>query len=592
MAKKQKPGFITIKSKDFPKYFNDKNLDKIWSFFEQHFNDVRGTKIDWEKEYYTTHIKGTSRIPLYPETDRWDDSEGIQPKQLFKIIDFLGFENFKILASILSKNVGYFIAQDTEDTSYFYTEGETRETTIISWKEVIRDFIMPKIKKKDTIYFGKLFFCDALGLTNMATTFTKNNFPYSINNDIFKSIIEDEMEVEKILFFKTNQLYDLSEELSLDKLNADDFFQIREDAWKEKHNIIPKNRELLLIDPEYWDRQVFLDSMQRLYKTKNLTSLNKEDQSDFISFYKAFGKLLSYVAPMLNNEKVSKPSPDWPSLYRNDIPEGLKKILANAGRGIDIKLKVSDILHIYATMTHFEDSNDFILKRNRITIDDVYQLNDVGQQLKSMTKEELESLSDIPWRHIGVFKKYNVHNTKAILELYTKTKDKKLSIPLVSGRVGQYNYEILPKNDIRGLVAGNATNCCQHIPSGIGRSCVYYGAESKDSSFFIITDRAGTIVCQSWIWVNKDVMVCDSAEAVRQDPNFYDAYVEMAREVVNRSKEIKEVRIGSRGRAFGNQLPSTTAVSIPTVPSGTKFNYGRSGTLYSDATNQYLLYKK
>ena len=371
-----------------------------------------------------------------------------------------------------------------------------------------------------------------------------------------------------------------------------DFFKLREEAWMTQHKITPKNRDLLLLDPEYWDKVVFLDSMSRLYKTKNLSSLDKEDQSDFIGFYKSFGKLLSLVAPMLNNEKVSTPSPDWPALYRNDVPDGLKKILSNTARGIDIRLKVADILHIYSTMSHFEDSNEFILNKTRITVDDVYQLVDVGTQLKTMTASDLKGLKDIPWRHIGVFKKYNVNNTKSILELYSKTKDNELSIPLVSGRVGQYNYEILPKNDIRGLVAGNATNCCQHIPTGIGKSCVYYGAENKDSSFFIITDRAGTIVCQSWIWVNDNVMVCDSAEAVRQDPAFYTAYTEMAREVVNRSKSIKEVRIGSKGRAFNNQLPATNSVDVPSIPSNSKFDYGRDGNLYSDAHSQYLLYKK
>ena len=95
MAKKEEPGFIKIKHKDWPKYFSDENLEKIWKFFEEHFDTVRGQKIDWSEEFYTTHIKGTTRIPLYPETDKWDNSEGVQPKQLDKIIDLLGFEGFK-----------------------------------------------------------------------------------------------------------------------------------------------------------------------------------------------------------------------------------------------------------------------------------------------------------------------------------------------------------------------------------------------------------------------------------------------------------------------------------------------------------------
>ena len=593
MAVKRLKGFIPIKDKRFPTYFSDENLEKIWDFFKSHFNDIKGQKLNWKNEYYVDSIKGYINIPLYPESDVNDNSEGIQPKQISRIIDLIGFDGFTKLAKILSKNISYFIAQDTEDTDYFYCNGESREDTIISWKEVINDFIMDKVKNKDIEYFGKVLFADALGIPNMGTTFTKEQFPYSISKEVFKSIISDNLELEKVMFFKTNKIYDSSETLTLKNLNAEDFFGIREKEWKDKHGLTPKNKSLLLLDPEFWDRTVFLDSMMRMYKTKNLQSLSQEDQDDFIRFYKSFGKLLSLVAPMINQEKIHKPSISWPSLYRSDIPEGLKKILANLGRGIDIKLKVADILNIYLTMSHFKDSNEFILKRNRISIDDIEQLLEVGSQLKNMSEEDLDELGDIPWRYIGVFKKYNVNNTKSILELYAKTKDNKLNIPVLSGKMGAYNWNITGKADIRGLVAGNATNCCQHIPGGIGKSCVYYGAESKHSTFFIITDKAGSIVCQSWIWETDGVLVCDSAEAVRQDNTFYDIYMEMAEEVVNASKTIKEVRIGSTGRAFNKTLKRVdSAVSVPDVPSESKFSYGRGGQIYSDATYQQLLYKK
>lgn len=590
MGRPKKPGFIKVKHKDFPKYFPDKNIDKIWDFFLEHFNDVKGIKIDWEETIYTNMIKGTVNIPLYPETDKWDDTEGIQPKQIFEIIDLIGFENFKKVAKILSKNIAMFV----NNAEYFELEDEGRNETIISWKKVVKDKIMPFVKEEDIAYFGKLIFCDSLGVSNMGTTYSKAQFPYDILDEVFKAIIADELEVEAIMFFKTNKIYDSSEKLTLTNLNADSFFKNRETEWEKVHDFIPKSKSVLLLDPNYWDKKVFLESMNILYGTRQLDKLIPADQNDFITFYKSFGKLLIFIAPMLNNEHIHKPSQSWPVLYRNDIPNGLRKILVNLGRGIDIRMKVEDILFMYATMSTFKDSDEFISKKAQVSIDDVYLLVSIGREIANINDSDMKKLKDIPWRHIGVFKKYNVSNNKAVLDLYAATKDIKCDIPLVSGRVGKYSYEVLSKNDIRGLIAGNAMNCCQHIPSGIGKSCVYYGAEHKNSTFFIINDDKGNIVCQSWLWEKENILVCDSAETLRRDEDFYNIYMEMAEKIVNDpNNKIKEVRIGSYGRAFGQNLPNASSnVSIPSVPGKTKFDYGRSGSLYSDASHQKLLYKK
>lgn len=83
-----------------------------------------------------------------------------------------------------------------------------------------------------------------------------------------------------------------------------------------------------------------------------------------------------------------------------------------------------------------------------------------------------------------------------IKALYARTCHIKTKVPLFSGKIGDYTWEMLDKNDIRGLVAGNAVNCCQRIGSlekrahsYSGANCVYAGAEEEEQTFFIISKK-------------------------------------------------------------------------------------------------------
>lgn len=57
----------------------------------------------------------------------------------------------------------------------------------------------------------------------------------------------------------------------------------------------------------------------------------------------------------------------------------------------------------------------------------------------------------------------------------------------------------LPRNDIRGMQLGVLTGCCQH-PDGAGEDCAEAGQTHPASGFFVVEDRNGKIVAQSWMW--------------------------------------------------------------------------------------------
>jgi hypothetical protein len=78
---------------------------------------------------------------------------------------------------------------------------------------------------------------------------------------------------------------------------------------------------------------------------------------------------------------------------------------------------------------------------------------------------------------------------------------------------GKLTARFLKRDDPKGIFLGNYTNCCQH-PFNQGRTCAWYGLESKNSGFFVVEDAKGEIVSQSWAWISDDGGLCfDSVES-------------------------------------------------------------------------------
>jgi hypothetical protein len=107
------------------------------------------------------------------------------------------------------------------------------------------------------------------------------------------------------------------------------------------------------------------------------------------------------------------------------------------------------------------------------------------------------------------------------VNLYDTNKDNKLDIPIISGKVDKYSFEIITKDNPLGLILGYATDCCQVIGNS-GESCLRMGYTHSKSGFFVVK-KDSQIYAQSWIW-EKDtkegkILCFDSLEVLGKDFN-------------------------------------------------------------------------
>lgn len=78
-----------------------------------------------------------------------------------------------------------------------------------------------------------------------------------------------------------------------------------------------------------------------------------------------------------------------------------------------------------------------------------------------------------------------------------------------------YRFRKLPDGDVRGLLLGEFTGCCQHL-AGAGADCAKHGFISPHGGFYVLEDeKSGEIVAQSWAWRGtKGELVLDSLESL------------------------------------------------------------------------------
>lgn len=78
---------------------------------------------------------------------------------------------------------------------------------------------------------------------------------------------------------------------------------------------------------------------------------------------------------------------------------------------------------------------------------------------------------------------------------------------------GGLTGRFIPRSDARGLFLGQHTNSCQH-PDGAAQTSAWYGQESPKSGFFVVENKNGEIVAESWAWISdKGGLTFDNVEA-------------------------------------------------------------------------------
>ena len=149
------------------------------------------------------------------------------------------------------------------------------------------------------------------------------------------------------------------------------------------------------------------------------------------------------------------------------------------------------------------------------------------------------------------------------------------SIPKISGKVGDFSYEILDLNDPFALAVGYLSHCC-FVVNGVSDSALKHSMSSENGRTFIVKYK-DKFLAQSWIWRNGEIVCFDSVEAggythgiFKDDLRILDVYKKAAKEIINESKLneakeecIKAVTLGNSDFIFEDLEEVTGQVPRP-----------------------------
>ena len=589
-----KPGFVKV-TKIWKKIFSKEEIEEIFQMFKNVADSVKEQEYDWSISSYKDICYGRELTPPIPETDKWDDTEGVQPKQMKRLLK-------EVPLSVIERLFITFGKQSDSISRMLSSEGENFfdiEDNTISWKKVLKNFILKDNnilfnigKYQQELYFKRELdkeLVEKIALGEISSQTLENvksvlhSFPYKMDNTFIEGILNGEVLESDISVLKNEQPFDLNVVLSIKNYSPKKFIEKQKTLWGTIHGFIPKDSTVLFLNPKKWDQKVFLSSMELLFQTKQISKLSKEDKEFFIKLYRTFGTTLLDMIPYIKLNKINSIQKYWNlELYDKDIEDKVfKRILSASKKGIDILLNSEKLYYILIALSIIKRGTDNLQKKDRYSIRDLEAIEEAGKLLiQKSGNNEIDIFEDMSFQDFSWLNKANIgaYNMNRLLELYKKTKDLKVKgIPILEGDIGEYHYQLLEKHDIRGLVVGNLSQCCQKI-GGIGNDCVYYGAENENSTFFVVTKK-GQVVAQSWIWRKKNQITFDSIECVSREHGdmVLDCYEEYSKRALEVDKSIQIITVGSYGRTGANERFPRVNKTYETV------------NIYSDAKIQYTI---
>tara|TARA_R110002124_G_scaffold64985_2_gene177233 strand:- start:36967 stop:39855 length:2889 start_codon:yes stop_codon:yes gene_type:complete len=140
---------------------------------------------------------------------------------------------------------------------------------------------------------------------------------------------------------------------------------------------------------------------------------------------------------------------------------------------------------------------------------------------------------------------------------YQKTQHSIPSIEIDGGEFEKpdYIFRKLDDGDVRGLLLGAFTECCQHVANPHGHSCAEHGFMNETSGFYVIENKqTSAIIAQSWAWRGKEnELTLDSLEFVNgtfNANNWQKLCSVFAQEIAKRDelRDIPAIHIGCGGK--------------------------------------------
>ena len=107
---------------------------------------------------------------------------------------------------------------------------------------------------------------------------------------------------------------------------------------------------------------------------------------------------------------------------------------------------------------------------------------------------------------------YSQEDFEQLQKIYNYGKQRIFSsIPRIENKTDKYIYEMLRLDDPLAMAIGTLSNCCQEI-GNVAEVCMEHSMVDKNGRVFVVRDKEGNIVAQSWVWRNKNVLCFDNIE--------------------------------------------------------------------------------
>lgn len=319
-------------------------------------------------------------------------------------------------------------------------------------------------------------------------------------------------------------------------------------------------------------------TIDELYTSSNfITAIAKENKQDevrralknFLKPYEnvdiaTFSKLARQLITEFDSkyENITKRSVDFlfRTLYENRSTMPFHGLLSSWNKKVlygNDEIQVKDLIGKIS----FEDLN--------AVIETDTMIRDIG----------LENVKDLEFAR-SFLKNCSTKEKDAFLilqDLFLNNQDKE---PNWAGKIitsGDLIGRILPKSDKRFLFVGDITGCCQKY-GGFAHKSAFDSIENQFSSIFVIENKSGRILAQSYVWEDKNgKIVFDSFETKNKDAQFNEDCYKIIKEI---SKEFDtDVYIGNWNSSVPKELKEQPQIRSTFLD---KHNYD---TYEPDSTN-------
>lgn len=549
--------YINLNIKIWQKIFSEDNLREVILAFifasgktEEEWETVDYQSLDTydQSQYFNLHPR--------PESDLYDDFDSIQPKQVRK---FLKKHNGSFKELKLALKYCQIFMTDFK-TSYL------DEDNCVAWFDFFEDYILSKKYSRK-----KAFLMLKLKRTMGNKLTQQENRKLFKESELYLKVFLELMKIDLSLIEKLNDAL-VEEKISIKEEKENFIKQMIEDVrenplkyniveksyaeeWKEQKNYVPK-AEILKTElhpskaPE--NLQVIIEELSKTlgFKSIPFEEWIETNQLIVVALVSMFGKdALQFVKikpEALTNfgVNISYSLKDLKSVFRNKAFESpevypLMKSLLERNSFAELKeIYCSEInpLYLKSILTNEFGILPINVKANkmqkfRILVDFLANKNLESSEQKELFNEFIFAFAKYYRVDPAITLERQVEILKSYWELFQRRNQNSAFVE-ISGRFGEYSYEIMNKNNPELLFIGDATDCCQHLKGGAmtgrGAFCMSHAILTDKSDFLVIKKR-DKIISQSWIFPveynDKKLFVFDSIETLGSKTRTYSSSI-------------------------------------------------------------------